>query len=704
MSRRSDISEDAQHSHLQAPPLSAKVLRCPVCNDLDYCDHPDLESDDGVHFGISYNDLANDCQYCRLLKSMVSYFGRGNVSNIFVEIEEDKPIGVHISYRRPLHRMALAPSWDEADTSQPLSHGFFFYAKDTNTALPKLTTYEPYLDHMDLETAVGFIKERLSECLQSHKYCGRKLRDQPLPQRVLHIGTSDGDPINLIDSSSTGLENSRYITLSHCWGAKQPATTTLSNIDDRMRGITFHDLPIVFQQAISITRGLGVSYIWIDSLCIIQDSQEDWERESSRMCEYYRNSSFTIATASSPDSTVPFLGLRDETWLPVEFRFAGTVIYAQKSPVASEDSGQLFTRAWTWQESVLSSRTIYFTPSDLIWECRTQYDSHHYRTEFSEHSHLGLSWLVSGFTDGDKQKSEESSEDKSETGDLSYDDSRSIASHQSFQRSINSDGADISENSDSSEEEDEGVTVRRQWNTLVKRYTRRKLTFLEDKLPALSGVASLLHKKLCCEYYAGLWENGLEKSLCWQLEDNDTQRLGYQPRSFVAPSWSWASITQAVEPYLDEFEDPELFDCKFVIEEVDTQTPGLNPFGRVTSGHLIVSGRVAEVYLECVQPFKRYSIHDPRDVEEYRRKRAIRRQETPSYDYEDEDEDELHDPTEHKPWAFNADCVLLLDGDGKAIRAHDGQAVGRFKTKALCLYLGMGLFEDASEQYGIRIV
>jgi hypothetical protein len=91
------------------------------------------------------------------------------------------------------------------------------------------------------------------------------------------------------------------LTLSHCWGMSQIITTKRDTVEDRKKGISIRELPQTFQDVVSIARYLQVQYVWINSLCIIQDDRSDWEREASKMAEIYTNSYLAIAATFSAD-------------------------------------------------------------------------------------------------------------------------------------------------------------------------------------------------------------------------------------------------------------------------------------------------------------------------------------------------------------------------------------------------------------------
>ena len=122
------------------------------------------------------------------------------------------------------------------------------------------------------------------------------------------MGPSDGtrEPFLLETEGMKG----EYLTLSHCWGKAQIKTTKLCNLSSHKERIRLADLCANFQDAILVTRNLGFRYLWIDSLCIIQDSDKDWDAESSQMARVYRNSTLTLSAANATNADAGFLRKR----------------------------------------------------------------------------------------------------------------------------------------------------------------------------------------------------------------------------------------------------------------------------------------------------------------------------------------------------------------------------------------------------------
>jgi hypothetical protein len=127
-----------------------------------------------------------------------------------------------------------------------------------------------------------------------------------------------------------------------------------------MDGILLHDLPRTFQDAIYITNFLRVRHIWIDSLCIIQDSKEDWQREAAKMADIYHQSYLTIAASWAPCGNV---GLFKQT--PV-LEVLGTIARPAIRHIHDDASHfPLMGRAWAYQERILSPRLLHFGPQEI---------------------------------------------------------------------------------------------------------------------------------------------------------------------------------------------------------------------------------------------------------------------------------------------------------------------------------------------------
>ena len=342
--------------------------------------------------------------------------------------------------------------------------------------------------------------------------------------------------------------------------------TTAASIRQLKRGIDFDILPPTLKDAIFTARRLSIWYIWIDCLCIIQDSQADWEVESSKMCEYYENAYITIAASSSASVQTPFLSRRPHTFSSKELRFedgrGGFSTVKARRQRKPDDCGNftfgpLSERAWTFQENILSSRILHYTETEVIWECRTAMISED-GYPLDGRRGVGLAHTLSSEIDNHPWKC---------------------------------------------------------WFDLVEAYSRRNLTFDTDKLPALSGVAAKIHSSTGSQYYAGLWKHNLEEHLLWFLEPWPFDSvfvpdINYGPKPVpllcknAVPSWSWASMNGAVLFWQSDGRgnDTSQLESNIVIEDVHCPAAGLGQFGEVGGGSLKVTGMLLPITVNSDTP------------------------------------------------------------------------------------------------------
>jgi hypothetical protein len=208
-------------------------------------------------------------------------------------------------------------------------------------------------------------------CLNSHDVCRPKNQGR-LPQRVLDVGASESDTCYLkVDPGITA----DYATLSYRWGHSQTLTTTKSTLDSRISGISSNSLPRTIKDALIITRHLGLRYLWIDALCIIQDSAKDWEEQSSKMGQIYANAYINISAGSASDTQSGFLNRRELRTIrsckhPSLLDSRPRVICPNIPwPEKIMNKDILNSRGWILQEQVLSRRIINFGPHEVYWEC-----------------------------------------------------------------------------------------------------------------------------------------------------------------------------------------------------------------------------------------------------------------------------------------------------------------------------------------------
>ena len=244
------------------------------------------------------------------------------------------------------------------------------------------------LPSSDSPEAFDLIERWMSTCLAKHEACRETLSGSAidetmpptLPTRVIHVGCpEEGLLPRLVQTDG---KQAHYTALSHCWGppTHHPPMTTQSTLVDHLTGIPWDLLPRTYQDAMVTTRRLGFDYIWIDSLCVVQDSHADWLSESKRMGDVYQHARLTIAASHAADSTQSCFFTRPPPLPTVELPHltaAGSVegsIFATLLPpdytVISPDSGVLAYRAWATQEWLLSRRMVFYTAGCIAWSCK----------------------------------------------------------------------------------------------------------------------------------------------------------------------------------------------------------------------------------------------------------------------------------------------------------------------------------------------
>jgi len=439
--------------------------------------------------------------------------------------------------------------------------------------------------------AFEFLERKLRECKRKHVAC-RSTEEARLPTRIVRValpGEPD-DPDARLRLVETDGRPGRYAALSHCWGDRRPFCTTRSNIQQMTAAIDERNLSPVFADAVSVCRRLGIPYLWVDSLCIVQDDTADWEAESAKMADYYAHAFLTISASSSPHGGISFLnGTRDSRWTPQDFVFGGeaggpaVAVAMRRIPgdnwMAGGFEGEidpLNSRAWAWQEALLSSRIASYGVAGLVWDCRTEC--------VSEDGADGQ-WL------SDRVFSRELSSVETRAYIPAAD--RRLPQHKKGTGSIN---VPVMPSRDDNLDG---------WRRLVEDFTRHRITVPTDRLPALSGVASRVQASLQTRYLAGLWECTLLRDMCWfqhpqlsmkSARDAPSRHSRRAPAAYIAPSWSWASIGMPVT-FMPPVQDSDL-----ELLEAYCHVPGHNPLGHVARGHLRVRGRIFTMTVRSDNP------------------------------------------------------------------------------------------------------
>ncbi|KAF4785891.1 hypothetical protein HER10_EVM0011151 [Colletotrichum scovillei] len=331
------------------------------------------------------------------------------------------------------------------------------------------------------------LNEWLRVCDEQHSH-GVDDRTE-LPTRVLDVGTDPNSTIHLCEGKLLPLE--RYTALSHCWGVNSQAQvrTLKENIDVFRKRIDFGILPKSFQDAVKITRALGLRYLWIDSLCIIQNDKQDWAFEATRMEHVFSSAYVTIAATAASSSAEGFLRQKAKhPFVTLEGPNGRTTFVRKSIDDFHQDVEQavLNQRGWVLQERALSRRILHFTASQVYWECG---NGVHCET-LMKLSNRQAALLG----DSDFPKSA-----------LEYFKGGRIVTFQ----------------------------------TLYQMYSRLAFTVPSDRSIGIKGLEERLVKDFATKGGFGIFDEYLQRSLLWQkAPDASLDRISYPPDRRV-PSWSW---------------------------------------------------------------------------------------------------------------------------------------------------------------------
>ena len=346
------------------------------------------------------------------------------------------------------------------------------------------------------------IKSWIGECLIAHEDCARPYNSQSELNKILagirflHIR---GSCVVLVEN----VQPLHYAALSHCWGSGTTIVKTLeSNISDHKgTGLVISYLPKTFRDAVQICQRLDIDYVWIDSLCIIQDDPSNWRTQASRMEDVYANSYVTLAASKAKDPSEGMFS--DCHWA---FRgcqlpgYPGLMIRQIVSPPGTEfrDKGYardgdwpLYSRGWIYQELTISPRVVHFGLQEVMWNCASRRRGQSHTNKF-------------------------------------YDMIATSVSLKRFHPDF----------------------IQQQWYLTIEAYSWRALTFHKDRLPAIAALAKR-RQTLCRNgrYLAGLWEETLLSDLLWEcrlskVHGGSSDRVS--PESDNMPSWSWAKLQRGV--------------------------------------------------------------------------------------------------------------------------------------------------------------
>jgi len=348
-----------------------------------------------------------------------------------------------------------------------------------------------------------------------------------------------------------------YVTLSYAWGGEQVQKTLKSRLHSYIHDGLPKDLPQTIADAITATHKLGLRWLWIDAMCIIQDSPEDKLRELADMGHIYQDSYVTLSILSSfradqgflqdagdhpvlpfhcADGTVGSMKLRFHIERPERGRLGRYQTVAVYDPLRH--------RAWCFQETTLSARRVVFRPPGVMYACRGYEQDITRSEEGGEGGPAERIPVTPLFSD---QKHGKASRDEESMHDL--------------------------------------------WSHLINRYTSCQISWAADKLVAFSSVAEVYQAITKDDYVAGLWRRDLLDGLLWR----PTLGAGERPKEWRAPTWSWASIDtdEGVTMHSRHmFETPSTEYQASIVSCTVVPKSELHPLGEITEATLKLKAKV----------------------------------------------------------------------------------------------------------------
>ena len=411
------------------------------------------------------------------------------------------------------------------------------------------------------DESLALMKGWIDDCQRRHHLC-MKMPHQRVcgPKRLLQC-LSDGS-VRLETQSPA--QRCDYIALSYCWGdGTAVKKTTMETLDRHQLGIPEKSLPRIYREVAAIARGLNIAYLWIDSLCIIQDSPEDKEKEIKQMSNIYRGALIVVVAASAPSPSNSLLRVnsqsdRSRTWrtasmirykeMDLDVKFRKRSNEAHHSTLAIIGT-PIVERGWCFQEKLLASRCLVFLDDEVVWECQSCClcecggKQKHFHSESTRMSPYEKHLLP-------------------------------LAEQEPFQL----DGT-LRYFADA----EAAYTF---WESAVQIFSLRALKYETDRLPAISAIALIVAEATGDRYLAGRWRDDLLAGLSWLAH---TVRDDPRPhQKYIAPSWSWASLPRGVN--YDSWRTERDVDLDASVLDAWTTWEGQNPYAPVSDAAIVLSG------------------------------------------------------------------------------------------------------------------
>ncbi|KAH6857407.1 heterokaryon incompatibility protein-domain-containing protein [Alternaria rosae] len=495
-------------------------------------------------------DLPTSCPICKLMFGSI-HLGHEMTGKIRLELRVDDPEpNIDIYTGRRIHEVLLS-KYREYNRGREFKGQFRIYAQPGSYA-SKFVPYWCAPSSNFSNTTFWKIARRVKNCDETHTSCRNfsaqspELTSQYIPSRVVHVGSETHKPyLHIVHDQ----QSSRYVALSHCWGDVPQVETLKANIEQHKEAIVYESLSKTFQDALCVARRLGIDYIWIDSLCIVQDDEDDWLHESENMGSIYMNADITIAATSATDGNGGLDSVRPKSkW--IEFPCDGTdegkghmwLTDASWSSQSDLNDAPLNLRGWVLQEKILSRRIIHFASSQVYWECKEGFLGEEcedpIRLPADATLKPSLFWAA-----------------VSRVGNTPIERANDIPFAAKPKPRL--------------------LGFYQSWRTFIHYYSTRNLTKKSDRLIALMGIIRVIERKtgLCC--VDGHWDDGSRQfvhELMWSPKEQTTLSILDETRqSRLCSSWSWASLGAPVQfstNFVDVWENYGLQDCSLQLQAI----------------------------------------------------------------------------------------------------------------------------------------
>lgn len=402
----------------------------------------------------------------------------------------------------------------------------------------------------------------MDRCLGNHSSCRNPgPSDSERPTRLILI-----DPLaGFFQLVTKFAPETKYAAVSYRWGSGGNSYMLTRETAQGMRqGVSIALLPKTLIDTFSIAHRLGLKYVWIDRLCIFQDSREDWNQEASRMAFIYKYAFLTIAAACASQESQGCFRKRNiagiQPWwltsnpllpsLPMAGHHESSYITSDEPLPDQREGGKLgylADRGWVFQERVLSQRIVHFAEEEVHWECK-ELEASEAWPEYSEY-----------FSTLDRPS-------------VLYGPGNEVG------------------------------RIHGLWQNVARQYSTCQFTYDADKLPALSGLAreTAELRKDEDEYLAGLWRSTVHSDLCWMVRDHTPRR----PEEYLAPSWSWASLHARITHIGGNAAKRPANRPVAAFKDARLKFATTNSYGAVQDGLILLFGHLKQVMVVRIRPPK----------------------------------------------------------------------------------------------------